>query len=105
MIRKQVFDDVGGLDQEHFDEAYADVDLCLKVADAGLLTVWTPQVQITHPGTLPDNPQAAAALRDKWPARFEQDSAYNQNLALTGKGFTSANRPALTGRSCSHKPG
>lgn len=88
MIRKQVFDDVGGLDQEHFDEAYADVDLCLKVADAGLLTVWTPQVQITHPGTLPDNPQAAAALRDKWQARFEQDSAYNQNLALTGKGFT-----------------
>ena len=88
MIRKQVFDALGGLDQEHFEEAYADVDLCLKVADAGLLTVWTPQVQITHPGTLPDDPQAVAALRDKWQARFEHDSAYNQNLALTGKGFT-----------------
>jgi len=88
MIRKEVFVALGGLDREHFDEAYADVDLCLKVADAGLLTVWTPQVQIAHPGTLPDVPQAVAALRDKWQARFAHDGAYNQNLALTGKGFT-----------------
>jgi hypothetical protein len=29
-----------------------------------------------------------AALRDKWQARFAHDEAYNQNLALTGKGFT-----------------
>ena len=87
MIRKEVFDALGGLDREHFDEVYADVDLCLKVADAGLLTVWTPQVQIAHPGTLPDDPQAVAALRDKWQARFAHDEAYNNNLALTGKGF------------------
>jgi GT2 family glycosyltransferase len=87
MIRKEVFDALGGLDREHFDDVYADVDLCLKVADAGLLTVWTPQVQVTHPGTLPDAPQAVAALRDKWQARFAHDEAYNNNLALTGKGF------------------
>jgi len=88
MVRKEVFDALGGLDEEHFEQAYADVDFCLKVADAGLLTVWTPQVQIAHPGTLPDDPQAAAALRDKWQARFAQDAAYNPNLSLAGKGFT-----------------
>lgn len=78
---------LGGLDLEQFDEVFADVDLCLKVGDAGLLTVWTPQVQIAPPGTLPDDPQAVAALRDKWQARFAHDEAYNNNLALTGKGF------------------
>jgi GT2 family glycosyltransferase len=88
MIRKDLYEAVGGLDEEHFDEAFADVDLCLKVADAGYLTVWTPQAQLLHPGLLPEAPQALAALRDKWQTRFEQDSAYNQNLALTGKGFT-----------------
>lgn len=88
MIRKEVYNAVGGLDEEHFAEAFGDVDLCLKVADAGLLTVWTPQVQILHPGTLADDPQAAAALRDKWAARFAHDVAYNQNLSLCGKGFT-----------------
>ena len=88
MIRKDLYEAVGGLDEEHFDEAFADVDLCLKVADAGYLVVWTPQAQLLHPGVLPEATQARAALRDKWQARFEQDPAYNQNLALTGKGFT-----------------
>ncbi|WP_447788896.1 TIGR00180 family glycosyltransferase [Pseudomonas farris] len=88
MIRKELFEAVGGLDEEHFDVAFADIDLCLKVADAGYLTVWCPQAQIQHPGVLADAPQLAAALRDKWQARFAQDVAYNQNLALTGKGFT-----------------
>ena len=88
MIRKELFEAVGGLDEEHFDEVFADIDLCLKVADAGYLTVWCPQAQVLHPGLLPNAPQLAAALRDKWQARFEQDSACNQNLALTDKGFT-----------------
>lgn len=88
MIRKEVFQAVGGMDEEHFDEAFADIDLCLKVADAGYLTVWCPQAQLLHPGLLPKAEQQAAALRDKWPARFAQDVACNQNLALTEKGFT-----------------
>lgn len=88
MIRKDLYEAVGGLDQEHFDEAFADVDLCLKVAESGYLTVWTPQAQLLHSGVLPEAPQARAALRDKWQARFERDVAYNPNLALTGKGFT-----------------
>ncbi|MGH8329330.1 MAG: glycosyltransferase, partial [Pseudomonas fluorescens] len=88
MIRKALYEAVGGQDEEHFDEAFGDVDLCLKVADAGYLIVWTPQAQLLHPGVLPEAPQARAALRDKWKARFAQDSSYNQNLALTGKGFT-----------------
>jgi hypothetical protein len=50
--------------------------------------VWTPQVQVIHPGTLPDAPQALQALREKWPGPFQHDLAYNKNLALTGKGFT-----------------
>lgn len=88
MVRKEVFDALGGLDQVLFDDAYADVDLCLKAADIGLLTVWTPQAQIAYSGSLPDSQQAAIALRNKWPERFAQDMAYNQNLALSGKSFT-----------------
>jgi glycosyltransferase domain-containing protein len=88
MVRKDLYEAIGGLDEEHFDEAFADIDLCLKAADAGYLIVWCPQAQMLHPGLLPDAPQMAAALQDKWRARFTRDSAYNQNLALTGKGFT-----------------
>ncbi|WMN19434.1 TIGR00180 family glycosyltransferase [Pseudomonas piscis] len=87
MIAKALYESVGGLDEEHFEQAFADVDLCLKTADAGYLTVLTPQAQILHPGTLADHPQAAAALRDKWAERFARDVHYNENLALTGNGF------------------
>lgn len=88
MVRKVLFDTVGGLDEGAFAEAYSDVDLCLKVAGAGYLTVWTPQVQIIHPGSLPESLPALEALRDKWSGPFQHDLAYNKNLALTGKGFT-----------------
>lgn len=88
MIRKALFDAVGGLDEEHFADAFADVDLCLKITDAGYLGVWTPQAQLLHSGLLPQATQVRAALRDKWQTRFAQDATYNQNLSLTGKGFT-----------------
>ncbi|MCY1454512.1 hypothetical protein D9M71_715860 [compost metagenome] len=45
-------------------------------------------MQIVHTGTLANDAQAIAALQDKWQAHFAQDVAYNQNLSLTGKGFT-----------------
>ncbi|MGZ0702130.1 TIGR00180 family glycosyltransferase [Pseudomonas piscis] len=88
MIAKALYDAVGGLDEEHFDQAFADVDLCLKTADAGYLTVLTPQAQVLHPGTLAEDSQAAAALKDKWGGRFAQDASYNENLALAGRSFT-----------------
>jgi glycosyltransferase domain-containing protein len=88
MIRKSVFDAVGGLDEEMFSDAYGDVDLCLKSAQHGYLTVWTPYVHILHPGTMPDQPAVLAALREKWAGSFAHDLAYNRNLAFTGKGFT-----------------
>ncbi|KAF2393531.1 MULTISPECIES: glycosyltransferase family 2 protein [Pseudomonas] len=87
MVRKELFDALGGLDDVTFAEGLSDVDLCLKAGQAGYLTVWTPLVQVVHPGVVPQAPQVLDALRDKWAAAFAQDQAYNANLALTGKGF------------------
>ncbi|MFJ7793547.1 TIGR00180 family glycosyltransferase [Pseudomonas sp. NPDC096950] len=87
MVRKELFDALGGLDNEVFGEGLSDVDLCLKAGQAGYLTVWTPLVQIVHSGVVPQAPQVLDALRDKWADAFAQDQAYNANLALTGKGF------------------
>ncbi|HEX8593316.1 MAG TPA: TIGR00180 family glycosyltransferase [Pseudomonas sp.] len=87
MVRKEIFNAVGGLDESDFAEAFSDVDLCLKIAGAGFLIVWTPQVEMIHPGQLPQAPQALQALCAKWPDAFEQDLAYNKNLTLVAKGF------------------
>ncbi|SEI24049.1 glycosyltransferase domain-containing protein [Pseudomonas asplenii] len=87
MVRRALFDALGGLDEGDFAEAFSEVDLCLSIGQAGYLVSWTPQVQVLHPGVLPEVPGALAALREKWSANFQADPAYNSNLALRGKGF------------------
>ncbi|WP_213941423.1 TIGR00180 family glycosyltransferase [Pseudomonas sp. dw_612] len=87
MVRKELFNALGGLDDVTFAEGLSDVDLCLKAGQAGYLTVWTPLVQVIHPGVVSQAPELLDALREKWAAAFAQDQAYNANLALTGKGF------------------
>lgn len=87
MVRKELFDAVGGLDEVEFGAAYSDVDLCLKVGQNGYLIVWTPQVQFISQAQRSDDPVALAALRTKWAGPFGHDLAYNKNLALTGEAF------------------
>jgi glycosyltransferase domain-containing protein len=80
MVRNEVFQALGGLDETTFAQAFGDVDLCLKAAAAGLLTVWTPQVQVIHPGEVASDPALLAALSAKWSAQW-QGAAQHQVLA------------------------
>ncbi len=88
MIGKEIYDAVGGLDEGPLAEEFADVDLCLKVAQSGYLTVWTPHVQVIHSGEVRASESALQALKAKWAGPFGHDEAYNANLALDGPGFT-----------------
>ncbi|BBP60832.1 TIGR00180 family glycosyltransferase [Pseudomonas sp. St316] len=88
MISKQLFNAADGIDSGLFDDALGDVDLCLRVGQAGYLTVWTPHVQVIQSGVLASTPEAREALREKWSESFAQDRFYNGNLALQGTGFT-----------------
>lgn len=70
MVRRELYQALEGLDETTFAEAFGDVDLCLKAAAAGLLTVWTPQVQVIHSGVVAADPAALTALRAKWSAHW-----------------------------------
>lgn len=47
-IRRAVFDEVGGLDEDHLPMTWNDVDLCFRVQERGYRVVWTPSVELTH---------------------------------------------------------
>src|SRR3989440_2179905 len=47
LIRRQVFDQVGGLD-DSLTVAFNDVDFCLRVRAAGYLNLWTPFAELIH---------------------------------------------------------
>jgi glycosyltransferase involved in cell wall biosynthesis len=87
MIRKDVFDQVGGMD-EIFPLNYNDVDFCLKVHEAGYRNVVTPYAQLIHyeslsrkPGLQPNEWET---LNQKWShyfAKLNGDPYYNPNLS------------------------
>ena len=48
VVRKAVFDEVGGMDEKELKVAFNDVDFCLKVRAAGYRNVWTPHCELFH---------------------------------------------------------
>ena len=47
MIPRRVYEEMNGLD-ERFSIVFNDVDLCLRIRQAGYLIVWTPWAELTH---------------------------------------------------------
>ena len=48
MVKKELYDRFGGLDEENFAVAYNDVDFCLRLWQSGLLNVMTPFATAVH---------------------------------------------------------
>jgi O-antigen biosynthesis protein len=47
-VRKNVYFDVGGLDEDNLKVACNDIDFCRRVGKKGLAIVWTPFAELTH---------------------------------------------------------
>jgi glycosyltransferase involved in cell wall biosynthesis len=118
MIRKSVYDQVAGMDEQEFKVSYNDIDLCLKVGAAGYLNVWTPHAVLLHEGSVSQKKVDPASLEAKrkrfageqdamyakWLPALASDPAYNRNLSLNGKGFEIEPDPGLTWRPLSWRP-
>lgn len=48
VVKKQIFNDVGGLNQKDLAVAFNDVDFCLKVQALGYRNLWTPWAELYH---------------------------------------------------------
>lgn len=106
MISTDLYRQVGGMDEVALAVSFNDVDLCLKVGQAGRLIVWTPYAVLVHEANVSQSKvdstkQQAKRQRFKheqlvmyqrWLAQIANDPAYNRNLALEGGGFSSTYR-------------
>src|SRR3990170_8700755 len=48
LTRRSYFNQVGGFDEDHLNEAYNDVDYCLKLREKGYRVVYTPYAALYH---------------------------------------------------------
>src|SRR5690606_31181373 len=91
MVSKRKFDRVGGF-EEDLIVTYNDVDLCLKLLDAGYYNVYTPYAELYHHESMSvgkvntedrDSSELKAAkdyMHKKWEHRLKRDVFYNDNF-------------------------
>jgi GT2 family glycosyltransferase len=92
MVRRDLFLEVGGFDEQLLPVSFNDVDLCLRLRQKGYLIVYTPYALLYHQESasrgLNEYPNEEARLRARWPSELAADNYYNPNLRLTGQPFT-----------------
>ncbi len=98
MTRRDVFDRVGGFD-EQLTVAFNDIDLCLKIVEAGYRIVNLPHVQLYHfesksrghdVGTFKIARSLAeqAKMRERWAGIIAHDPSYSPNLTLDHEDYS-----------------
>lgn len=98
-VRKEVFEEVGGLNEQHLAIAFNDVDFCLKVQQAGYRNVWSPYIEMVHHESVSrgheDTPEKQARftsevnyMKQAWGDLLLNDPCYSQWLTLDREDFT-----------------
>lgn len=98
-VRRSVWEQAGGLDEEHLRVAWNDVDFCLKVQQAGYRNLWTPHAELFHHEGLsrgadntPEKIRRVDAERqtmlDRWTLDKVIDPAYHPRLTRDSESFS-----------------
>ena len=99
LVRKSVFEEVNGLEEQHLKVAFNDVDFCLKVRESGYRNLWTPHAKLYHHESVSRgveySPEKKARFRreveymkGKWGNKLNTDPFYSPNLTLEHEDFS-----------------
>lgn len=92
VVRKSVFEEIGGLNEANLPVAFNDVDFCLRLKKKGYRNVWTPHAELYHHesatrGTeqTPENVERFEReidyMRTNWRDEIDHDAFYNENFS------------------------
>lgn len=107
-VRRDVFDEVGGLD-ERLAIAFNDVDFCLRLRAAGYRNIWTPYAELVHHESASrgteNTPEKLARfhgevhfMEARWGDVLRHDPYYNRNLSMVSAHYTLAVPPRVVAR-------
>lgn len=99
LVRREVYEQVNGLDEVNLRIAFNDIDFCLKVREAGYRNLWTPYAELYHYESVSrgteDTPEKQERfqsevmfMQEKWGAALERDPFYNPNLTRDREDFS-----------------
>ena len=101
ILRKAIYQQVGGLNEKDLPVAFNDVDLCLRIRAAGYRNLWTPYAELWHresssrgfEETLEKRARFVdemAYMKKRWGNQLLNDPAYSPNLTLDWEDFSFA---------------
>jgi len=101
VIKKAIYEEVGGLNEKDLPIAFNDVDFCLRVREAGYRNLWTPYAELWHCESatrgFKDSTEKSARfagendyMKKQWGNRLMNDPAYSPNLTLEHTDFSLA---------------
>ena len=93
LVRKDIYLEVGGMDENNLPVAFNDVDFCLRVLKKGYRNLWTPYAEFYHHESATrgadDTPEKKQRFHreidymiSRWQDLITNDPAYNPNLTL-----------------------
>ena len=89
LTKKDIFNSLGGLNEENFAVAYNDVDFCYRLVNSGLSCIYCPDAELYHfegkSRGYNDNLLELAAFRSRY--KDFVDKWYNPNLTLENESF------------------
>ena len=99
VVRRKLFEEVGGLNESDLPVAYNDIDFCLRIRQKGYRNLWTPYAELYHHESASrgyeDTPEKKLRferereyMRRCWGELLLNDPAYNLNLALDKETFS-----------------
>jgi GT2 family glycosyltransferase len=103
-VRKTVFEELGGFDEQNLSVTFNDIDFCLRLTERGYWVVWTPYADLIHHESASRGHQRtpeeqtlflkeAGYVQQVWATRLIRDPFYNPNLSLNLPGFEIAFPP------------
>lgn len=92
-VRRTIFDEVGGFDEVNLAVAFNDVDLCLRIREAGYRNLLAASAELYHLESAsrgedlrPEQLQRSMAeirhMRERWGPELDNDPYWNPNLSL-----------------------
>jgi O-antigen biosynthesis protein len=104
LLRRAVWDQMGGFDEVNLPSLLEDVDLCLRIRKQGYRILWTPFAELrcgdpdrADEGASEDEhwdvAEQTAYFHRKWARELRQDPCYNPNLTLEQENLSLATPP------------
>jgi len=91
LVKREAFEKVNGFDQENLKVAFNDIDLCLKIREAGFNIIYTPYANLYHYESKSRGYEDTVEkikrfkteyyfMKDKWGEKLSRDPYYNPNF-------------------------